>query len=172
MLNANICFQLQKYWTPLDFQCFFWWFLVILCWCECTPLTTQSSNPLLFVKIISCRYDSWKIAVEEKIKSKIIFSAMHGPCWFTQMVLGTCRWIECLCYSLYGVTFKTWILEATGIGLRSPIAGRQKETVRKLSPDDVFPPSQRGFRRCTRKAKRVGVMESRREGHRENGLRQ
>ena len=50
---------------------------------------------------------------------------------------------------------------------------RDRETVRKLSPYDVFPPSQRRFRRDIRGAKRaafsVGVMENRRNRKRWRG---
>lgn len=65
--------------------------------------------------------------------------------------------MECLCYSLLGVKWKMcWGIHwATSVGLRRPIAERQRETVRKLSPYDVFPPSQRRFRRDTRIAKRA-----------------
>ena len=72
-----------------------------------------------------------------------------------------------LCYSLLGVKWKMcWgTRRATSVGLRRPIAERPREMVRKLSPYDVFPPSQRRFRRDTRGSQEsydsVGVMENR-----------
>lgn len=68
--------------------------------------------------------------------------------------------MERLCYSLLGVKWKMcWgTHRATSVGLRRPIAERQRETVRKLSPYDVFPPSQRRFRRDTRGAKRAAFV--------------
>lgn len=72
-----------------------------------------------------------------------------------------------LCYSLLGVKWKMcWGTRwATSVGLRRPIAERPREMVRKLSPYDVFPPSQRRFRRDTRGSQEsydsVGVMENR-----------
>lgn len=81
--------------------------------------------------------------------------------------------MERLCYSLLGVKWKMcWgILWATSVGLRRPIAERQRETVRKLSPYDVFPPSRRRFRRDTRGSQEsydsVGVMKNRRKRVRE-----
>lgn len=81
--------------------------------------------------------------------------------------------MERLCYSLLGVKWKICrgIHWATSVGLRRPIAERQRETVRKLSPYDVFPPSQRRFRRDTRGSQEscvsVGVMENRRKRARE-----
>lgn len=83
----------------------------------------------------------------------IIFSKYTGS-W------NLCRQMERLCYSLLGVKWKMCrgIQRATSVGLRRPIAERQRETVRKLSPYDVFPPSQRRFRRDTRGAKRAAFL--------------
>ncbi len=57
--------------------------------------------------------------------------------------------------------------EPPALALGGPIAERLRETVRKLSPYDVFPPSQRRFRRDTRASQgsyvSVGVMENRRK---------
>lgn len=81
--------------------------------------------------------------------------------------------MERLCYSLLGVKWKMcWGIHwATSVGLRRPITERQRETVRKLSPYDVFPPSQRRFRRDTGGSQEsydsVGVMENRRKRVRE-----
>lgn len=81
--------------------------------------------------------------------------------------------MERLCYSLLGVKWKMcWGIHwATSVGLRRPITERQRETVRKLSPYDVFPRSQRRFRRDTRGSQEsydsVGVMENRRKRVRE-----
>lgn len=74
-----------------------------------------------------------------------------------------------LCYRLPGVERDgdEGYTEPPAMALRGPSPWDRGETVRKLSPYDVFPPSQRRFRRDRKGSQEsygsVGVMENRRQ---------